>query len=102
MNTHGMDNASTHIEEKALKRKAQVQSYGCGKYDHYKRECRSRKRVRDDDKRAKFATGSHEKALYRNPRSNVSNAMVIDSGASCPMMDDGMHFLAPLPLWNPE
>ena len=83
-----MDNASTFIQQKALKSKAHVQCYGCANYGHYKKECRSQKRVQYGDKGAKFAAGSHEKLLYTRTKGGVRTVMVIDSGASCHMMAD--------------
>ena len=91
-------NSEEHaIQQKALKSKAHVQCYGCGKYGHFRRECRSTASTRlqekqsqgmHSDKRVNFSVDAHQKALLSRSETKALKPIVLDSGASCHMMAD--------------
>ena len=83
------------INQKALKTKAHLQCYGCGKYGHFKRDCRARttrqwtrKEHNAPINMNRFDIASKEKALLSRERKASKNYAVVDSGASNHMMSD--------------
>ncbi|CDF32625.1 unnamed protein product [Chondrus crispus] len=87
------------ISQKALKTKAHLQCYGCGKYGHFKRECRARttrhwtrKEHSAPVNTKSFDIGSKEKALLSREGKTSKKYAVVDSGASNHMMSDHILF----------
>ena len=84
----------TGIQQTALKSKANIQCYGCGKYGHYKRECRSRigshvkgsHRSYSDRKMKIGDSFGQQRALITRTERTFTGSIVVDSGAGCHMM----------------
>lgn len=85
--------SSTSIkQERALKSKAHVQCYKCGKFGHYKRKCRSKAKQNRNVGSGLRRSMPEEKAFHVRQRRKASQATVVDSGASSHMFYDRSMF----------
>lgn len=75
-------------QERALKSEGRVQCYKCGKFGHYRAECTSEANQDRHVGSGKSRSMSEENALHFRHRSQESQAIVRDSGASSYMFYD--------------